>query len=527
MRFKQVDINSRYVIFLLIIPVFTILSFSHLNSARGPYFYGNNLDPEYAYLFNSLLLSELKPPHHIDHPGTPLQLLGGLYIKIINITNNQDFIRKDIFNNSENYIFQLNILLLFLTITTIVLIGFISYIITENIWISVLLQASLFCSPYIYYELACLRPDHLLISITYLFLTVIIMTERFDIEKYLQKYIAAFSIITGLGLATKIVFFPLVIIPIIIIPQIKNKIRYILFTILSFSLLTLPAWPKFLKFFSWIGKLFIHSGNYGSGNTTIIDSTTYFKNLYSSLFENGIFSYTLVLSALFLISSLIILKDKKRLYKYFRFKVLSGLTLAQIFQCLIVSKHYSPHYLIPALMLTGVTLLYLGFNINYLTNININKIFLQSLQLGIFIYFFAFTAINISAMASFYYKIKLKTDSIIHSISNYPEYSKIHYYRCSSRMYALKFGDDFAGGKYGIILNTMFPNNYFYDIWDKNYYNFNNNLEIEQIIHNNPYILFQGTSFEKIYKNTNYKPNLKLKDIYLGHDETFYKLQPM
>jgi hypothetical protein len=39
-------------------------------------------DPDYGYLFNSLLLIDGQSPWHIDHPGTPIQLIGALVMKL-------------------------------------------------------------------------------------------------------------------------------------------------------------------------------------------------------------------------------------------------------------------------------------------------------------------------------------------------------------------------------------------------------------------------------------------------------------
>ncbi len=519
-------VKNRYFILLLLIPILTIISFKFLNSARGPYFYGHNSDPEYAYLFNSLQISELKSPSLFQHPGTPLQLLGGLYIKSINF-NHQQEIQQDVFNNSEQYLSQLNILLVAIFITCILLLGIVSYKLTGNIWISLLLQSSHFYSPHIYSELTRFRPDSLLISIVFLFITIIIMTLRFNIEKYSKEYIATFSILTGMGIATKIVFFPLIIIPIVLMSQLKNKLLYLLFTVLSFCFFTIPIWPKFWNLILWVRRLLIHDGRYGQGNKTFIDTSSYFNNLLSIFSENFIFSFTLCTAFLFVVYYLIKLKNRQLFHNNFKFRVLVGLVLAQIFQILIVSKHFSPHYLLPALMLTGTTILYLGLNIQSLINIKINTYFSRLLLPFTFTMFLVFTTMGIKTKVLNLSKTKLEADSLILSMNHYPTYSKIYYYRSSSIKYALKFGNDWANKEYGIKLNSMFDGNYFYNIWNRKYYDFVNVLDIEQIKKNNSKILFQGTSFERKYKNTNFKPNLKLLDIYSGDNETIYMLQNM
>ncbi|MDH3554369.1 MAG: hypothetical protein OES18_00795, partial [Deltaproteobacteria bacterium] len=68
-------------LFLLVIPgvVFALsLVFADIN---GPYYLGQNSDPEYVYLFNALNIAKFEAPRHTDHPGTTLQVLGATVIR--------------------------------------------------------------------------------------------------------------------------------------------------------------------------------------------------------------------------------------------------------------------------------------------------------------------------------------------------------------------------------------------------------------------------------------------------------------
>jgi len=104
------------LLYLLVIPLILVSLFIKLNSVRGPYYLGGNSDPEYAYLLNSLKISEFKAPFHIDHPGTTLQLLGGLTIKTFNFNKSTGDAQVDVITNSEKYLSRINILLLCLII---------------------------------------------------------------------------------------------------------------------------------------------------------------------------------------------------------------------------------------------------------------------------------------------------------------------------------------------------------------------------------------------------------------------------
>jgi hypothetical protein len=54
-----------------------------LNRERiGPFYLIGRVDPSYIYLLNSFLVSCGKNPRHIDHPGTPLQIVGALALGV-------------------------------------------------------------------------------------------------------------------------------------------------------------------------------------------------------------------------------------------------------------------------------------------------------------------------------------------------------------------------------------------------------------------------------------------------------------
>jgi len=529
-------IDKRTFLFLLLVPIVIIVSYSYLDSARGPYFYAHNSDPEYAYLLNSLNIAELKSPSHIDHPGTPLQVLGGLCIGIANIGNPGDITQQNVINESEYYLYLLNMLLAAVIAGAALLVGIFAFEISGKLYLGLLLQVSLFCSPHIYHELVRVRPETLLISITYLFLIPVIATLKFRAEDHLKKYLAAFALLTGLGIATKIVFVPLAIIPLILIPRFKNKILFVLFTILSFLFFTIPIWPKFSGFFSWCYRLLTRSGRYGGGEADFVDTSKFFDNIFAALTENPVFSLALLLSVVFLVRSLMRSRGEERVHAHIDLRVLMSLIVAQFLQVLLVSKHYSPHYLLPALMLTGITMFCLGRNVCSLGDLGKRKQPVVLLVAAVGVGFVVYTWNGIGRMASGLRVRSEESLAVVEAMNRYPEHDKVYYYRSSSKMFALHFGNSFAGSEYGAKLNSMFPGHYFYNVWSRAYSDFSRNIVMEQYIKDNPErlkagnpksfkVVFQGRSFERSRNaNQGHKPELDLIDVHEGPEETIYLL---
>lgn len=511
--------NFKFILFL-IIPIILIFIFINLNSARGPYYLGSNSDPEYAYLLNSLKISQFKTPSHIDHPGTTLQLIGGFVIRTLNINKNNEYIQTDVLINSENYLSYINIFLLFIIVILTILLGIYTYNTTGNIYYGIILQSSILYSSITYVELTRVRPEYLLIISSLLISATLISLLKNNLLSNIKKYIFIFSLICGFGMATKIIFFPLLFIALLLIPKFKNKIYFILGTLISFILFTIPIIGQYGRFYTWIKNLFLHSGAYGTGATTIINPSLYFNNIQLAISNNVIFSSTLILSIILIAICLIIPKYRKNTYSSMEFKILISLSITQLIQILLVSKYYSSHYLIPSLMLTGVTIIFFIINIKKIINIKFTKYY----YVGIIIPIIIFLYYSIGAFFTLSYSLEKNKNEYLQIINavqnNYRDYTKIYYYRSSFHEYALKFGNDFSGNEYSFILNKIYPNNYFYNIWDNKYYDFGKMIDFNNLIINK--VIYEGTSFEKNYPNTTFKPNILIEDVYGGKNETIY-----
>lgn len=107
--------SSKWIPWLLLLPP-AILVGVYLLVLRvtGPFFLAANVDPDYAYLFNGLNIAVGEAPEHTDHPGTPLQLLGAAWIRLLNLGKANGDIAVNTIVNSEDRLGQLNLLVFIL-----------------------------------------------------------------------------------------------------------------------------------------------------------------------------------------------------------------------------------------------------------------------------------------------------------------------------------------------------------------------------------------------------------------------------
>src|ERR1051326_3654228 len=66
-----------------VVPLAFCAAAAWLASARGPFWLAANLDPDYVYLLNGLLLACGRPPAVVHHPGTLPEALVAAVLRLM------------------------------------------------------------------------------------------------------------------------------------------------------------------------------------------------------------------------------------------------------------------------------------------------------------------------------------------------------------------------------------------------------------------------------------------------------------
>ncbi|MBF0122614.1 MAG: hypothetical protein HQL21_04290 [Candidatus Omnitrophica bacterium] len=348
--------------FILIIPgIFTFFSFL-TKSASGPFW--QYCDPSYQYLFNSLKLIAGLSPTHTDHPGTPLQILGMLVIWCLNIGRSSADIVTRVLLNPELYLHAIYASLPVLFFATSVMVGVYAYHKTQDKMAALLPSLALFCvlsmksfsyeQPYIPI-VANVYPETLLMSIINLFCLGLFGAFFAKTTKRESVFVLLLALICGLGVATKLIFLPLLIVPLIIASW-RMKFVFLLVTGASFFLWTSPIMSQYPRMWGWITGLITHSGRYGGGTTEVINVSAFFMACGLILLRY----WFIVLPALSGLVWGVIRIQKDRTDRWARFLWATSLgVLAQFF---FVAKHFDDHYLVPGIGLFSALLVFLYLN---------------------------------------------------------------------------------------------------------------------------------------------------------------------
>ena len=488
-------------------------------------------DPEYVYLMNALCICDGQSVGYIDHPGTTLIQFAAGTIELMHLFSNpnNETAVEHVLKEPNMFIEDIRKAMVVLNTIFLFLLGWLTLKKTSSIWMALFFQISMLFSTYILIVTwASLSPEPLFFSIIAIYV-ILVLYYYIEKEKSHWKYVISFALITGAGLATKATFLPLVLVPLFILPTVKKKLIYLLGIIPSFILFTIPAIPEYNRMFFWFRNLVNHSGIYGNGERGIIDTKTYFPNLLNILHNNPIIP--IILSGGIIILCVGYCFRKKQ-NMHWDLKFLSGFLVAIIFGTLLVAKHYNGnHYLIPVLLLSGITLYFIIAIIKRILESKILNLFLLPGLVVISIGYIAWnhpreiiTSINQYKTAS-----REIESTNLWVEKNYGQYTPINYYIYSINKYTgLKFGNDYAKRKMDSYLKELFPKTYFYELSSDTYSNWDVKTTLDEIIetNGNKIILINGPADTSKIKEME-KQGFPLIQVYSGNAQNIFILDTL
>lgn len=334
---------------LILLPALYLLLGNYFNGLIGELSL-RNVDPEYVYLTNGLYLSTGDPNvSHIDNPGTPLQVIVALVCRLIYLFRSHDVpYIEDVLANSDLYLNMANHAVNLITSILLFVAGWIVMRLTSFLPYALLLQTAPFFTQITYDIIGRLAPE-LLMTIPVLFLTIMLIRSARDNEaRFNWKTILLFGLISGFGLSIKLTYMPLLIIPFMVIPGLKDKLKFLLFTLLSLFVFAFPILFDLVAFTKWIFALFIGTGKYGGGEAGIIDPEAFSRNFRYFMEKHIFFIVVWIISSALLVSY--IFMRRKTLNKKIAYG-LGAILITLFLQVMMVSKHYEYRYLIPGLAL--------------------------------------------------------------------------------------------------------------------------------------------------------------------------------
>jgi len=204
---------------LLLVPGLTLGITLLFRAAAGPHYLGRNVDPDYAYLFNSLNLASGKAPTHIDHPGTTLQLWGMLVLRSVHLFSGHGPFITDVIQRSEFYLAGVFWSLAASYILTLYLLGLTACRVDGSLIFAVLCQSTILAFTPLAVCLPRVSPEIAILIMCNLLCIRLLKLYQSSMESLLPVgQVLLLGVLSGAAIFTKIVFLPLIILGLILFP---------------------------------------------------------------------------------------------------------------------------------------------------------------------------------------------------------------------------------------------------------------------------------------------------------------------
>lgn len=341
--------DRRASLALWILPVLFAGVLFAMRQAGLPFWQHFNLDPDYYYLLNGLRMVEGLAPTDVSHPGTPIQLLIALVMRVLHPLTPASGIVAEVLADPEGMLLAVTATIYPLVAVALWGMGRSIFLATGLLWPALLAQTAPFLSRVIPKFALHPKPEaFMVIGVALLAAVCMAMVRRGRAD---DRLAALAGVVMAFGIACKIHFAALGVVPLLLMDRRRFAI-YAGVTIAAFFVFIAPMLPSWDIWMGWLKRIFLYSGAYGAGEATVIDPARYpraiLKQFGSKLFFTAGFALSLVMLAAYFR-----LRRRGLLPADPLARLLAGIVVAQGLVVLSVAKQPAAHYMIPALVLTG------------------------------------------------------------------------------------------------------------------------------------------------------------------------------
>lgn len=435
-------------LWLLLLPAIFLACHAAFLKARGPFYLGPNLDPDYSYLCNSLNIATGRGPQHADHPGTALQVLGAVVIKLAHPFANSAQTIAAVLKAPERHLHGINLVLAWSYAAGLALVGIVVWQRTGDWLAALLLQAGPFMLGDQFRVVARVSAEPLLLMVGVLMMTLLFLNAR--AEGSGLRMSCGLGFLAALGTVTKLNFFPMALVPLAGLRTRKQHALYLLSAVVFGCLWLIPAMGRGSYLGRWVKGLASKQGDYGSGESGLVPPE-YLSNLLRLLTENPWLCLLLGVSWLAVHYGWRRRGEASPQARRWLL-LLAGLALGQSLQTLTVAKYAQWRYLLPALMFCPLNfLLLLELSRPWLPRKRAPVLAAGGLAL-------AGLALPLRAHYLQFSKGSADRKEVARALeSEFKGDAAVYFYGASSLYHALWFGNYWAGGHYtGVLRDEIF-----------------------------------------------------------------------
>lgn len=533
---RLVQVPRQVLLLALPVPVMVLALAAWLGTARGPYYLGANADPDYAYLLNALGLLQGHSPNHTDHPGTPVQAAGAVVIAATYAVSGSGGLVKHVLTHPERYLGVLNAVFVAACALAFLAAGIAAYLHTRSLLLMLLMQVTPLLALQDTLALTVVRPEPWLLCLSLALGSVLVGIATDPARMDSASTGKWLGVITGLGVAAKVTFIPLVLLPLVVLRGRRPRVAFGLWSALTLFICLIPILPRARQVARWFIYLTIRKGAYGSGELGLVETATILPGLKLLALSEPVFLAVLAASCLVLFA--LWMKWRAGAMSALQgtgLRVLLAFCLAGLAQLLFATKRPVPHYMLPAMALMGaqtVTVCWLLAQARRPGSSDAARSLPAAVVAPVSV--LVLCAAVFAGWSTWRQRERLvqQRDALLtlalQAEAEAGQGRTVFFYRCSSPVYALNFGNEFCGRFFAGALAEAHPKALFYDAWKASFNDFRGPVPREDVakLPSAAPLRFWGSAWET------YPPNVRPAELIFqakaaAAGEVLYQAQPV
>jgi hypothetical protein len=500
----------------LIIPILFVVAVAQLTNAKGPQWLPYTFENPYVYLFNSLLVADGRRPVYIDHPGTTTEMFGGLVLRMSSLETKEDLIDSAL-HHPEREIKKLHGALLIFSALILWIVPWLTALAIRSHVTGLLIQApSLFSPTLLFYGilfgsdlmvvpfsiaavcccLLLLVPSSVPEKLELLFGARIVSPTQ-NSPRFLSLPVLLLPTLTGLvcafGIITKLTFFPIILISLLCCRSRKNLLAFTISFVIGLAFALLPIYSQLWRLVNWAFALGVHSGRYDAGNIGLPESGVYLSSL-SNLIQTEPMMVIIPIVATVVVLAFSSLPKNQLAPNKISWGIVLGLFAIQMFSLCAIAKEIGSHYLIPLFVSTALNLIFLFHACRSVSGSKLKKTVAWIALVGLL-------AIGVKSFvedtAARYADLREQKRDLLSLYRRAKALTKndvrVDYFFSDSPEFPLSYGDDCAGGAFAQLLEKIYPNALFFNVFNARFETFTQFIEPEVELQKYDHLYFLGS----------------------------------
>ena len=255
---------------LLVVPALYLAATAWATHEVRPLWMGGSTDPTYPYILNSLLVAEGRPPAQATHPGTPLQVLGAVVLRVAHgLSDSPLDLQRHVLTDPEYFTDAFRATLVALITVGTIAQGLAALHLTGSVLCAMAAQAAPLASVWGVRSSILVMAEPLILALGFAASATVLRSLRRGPDAT-RAEAALLGALIGIAVATKVMYVSLALLPLVWLRRARTWLVALAALAASFALGVAPIWRKLPALVVWLFGAVSHTGPWGAGPSGFI-----------------------------------------------------------------------------------------------------------------------------------------------------------------------------------------------------------------------------------------------------------------